>query len=199
MHLDRVRQDIHDFYLKLRMVDRLIETVEFERAYESAVDFRMLKAGIEELDVDIIKFFIILNRDPGELSLRELRRVAKHYNVPYWSRIDREELIKETTDQGLNSRTREVARQIDVLSDTGGDTTRDADRGNTPAGSATISRRIGIHLFAAESITGECSQRRERLSAGKHVGKHGFDGNKGSEGAEDSGESTCGPPILLES
>ncbi len=199
MHINRVREDVHDLYLKLRMLDRIIETEEFERAYEGAVDFRMLKDGIEELDVDIIKFFILLNRDPGELSIRELRKVARHYNVAFWSRLDREELIEETTNQGLNSRTREIARQIDVLSNSSKGPSQHADGRDALAGRATISRSIGIHIFSDAAATVECCRRRKSLSAGTHVGEHGDAGGDRAEGAEDTRDSPNGPQILLES
>ncbi len=151
MLLNRLKEDVHEFYLKLRMLDRILDTIEFERAYESAVDFRMLKLGIETLDVDIIKFFILLNRDPGELSLRELRRAARHYNVAFWSRLTKLELINEVTDAGLKCRTCEIARQIDLLSDPRTDKASNAYGGNSPTGGTVISLNVGIYSVSAEA------------------------------------------------
>lgn len=187
MPLNRMREDIHDFYLKLRMLDRIIETVEFERSYEYAVDFRMLKSGIETLDIDIIKFFILLNRDPGELSLRELRRAARHYNVAYWSRLTRNELIEEVTDAGQHSRTREVDRQIDILSNFSPDKTSDADRGDLSSGGAVISQRIGLYSMSPKAAAMASRLRREKISSGTHVGEHEIDGSRRSTGTEDIG------------
>ena len=134
MLLNRIQEDVHDFYLKLRMLDRLIDTIEFERAYETAVDYRMLKLGLEQLDMEIIKFFITLNRDPGELSHRELRRVAKHYNVPHWSRLSKPELIEEVTNAGQYAADREISRQVDLLSDSRKNKAFNADGGDPLAG-----------------------------------------------------------------
>lgn len=199
MLLNRMREDVHDFYLKLRMLDRIIETEEFERAYESAVDFRMLKVGIEQLDIDIIKFFILLNRDPGELSFRELRRAAKHYNVAFWSRLTKFELIKEVTDAGFNCRTCEIARQIDILSGFGEHQTSNANRRDTSPGGATLSCHLGLYSISADAARVARSLRCKSIGPGSHVGEHGSTGNKGPSGAEDSGERTNGPQILLES
>ncbi len=199
MLLNRMREDVHDFYLKLRMLDRMIESVEFERAYESAVDFRMLKLGMEELDIDIIKFFILLNRDPGELSGRELRRAARHYNVAFWSRLSKEELIDEVTNAGQHSRTREIARQVDLLSNPSEDTARDANGIHTSSGGATLSRRIGIYNLSADAARVASSLRCKSIGSREHVGEHDSDGSHRPEGAEDTGEVTNGPQILLES
>lgn len=198
MLLNRLREDVHEFYLKLRMLDRILETIEFERAYESAVDFRLLKLGIETLDIGIIKFFILLNRDPGELSLRELRRAARHYNVAFWSRLTKFELIDEVTDAGLNSRIREIARQIDFLSNASKDKTSDANRSHASSGRATISQHVGIYSVSAEAATVASRLRRKSISPGENVGKYETDRSDRTSGTEDTGERTNGPPILLE-
>ncbi len=199
MLLNRLREDVHEFYLKLRMLDRILETIEFERAYEIAVDFRILKLGIESLDVDLIKFFILLNRDPGELSLRELRRAARHYNVAFWSRLTKLELIKEVTDAGLNCRACEIARQIDLLSDSSGDQTPDANRRNPSSGVAVVSLHVGIYHLSADAARVASCLRRKSTGARTDVGEHDAHGNNRTPRAEDSGEVTNGPPILLES
>ncbi len=187
MLLNRLREDAHEFYLKLRMLDRILETIEFERAYEAAVDFRMLKLGIESLDVDIIKFFILLNRDPGELSLRELRRAARHYNIPFWSRLTKLELINEVTDARLNCRTCEIARQIDLLSNPVGNKAPDANRGNPLTGCATISCRLGLYYLSADAARVESRLRSKRIGAREHVDDLLNDGSNRAEGTEDSG------------
>lgn len=199
MLLNRMREDVHDFYLKLRMLDRIIETEEFERAYESAVDFRMLKLGIETLDIDIIKFFILLNRDPGELSFRELRRAARHYNVAFWSRLSKTELIDEVTNAGFNCRTREIDRQVDILFNSGGHQTPDAYGGDSLAGCAIVSQRVGLYSMSDAAARVASRLRREGTGNGEHVGEHGDARSPRTSGTEDTGEVTNGPSILLES
>lgn len=197
MLLNRMREDIHDFCLKLRMLDRILETQEFEEAYEAAVDFRMLKLGIENLDLDTIKFFISMNKDPEELSMRELRRVSRQYNIAFWSRLSREELLKEVIDAGQHSRAREIDRQVDILSDIGGDQTSDADGTNPLAGCAIVSRRIGLYSISADAATVASRIRRERLSARRDVAEHGDDGNHRTSGTEDTGQIIEGPSDVL--
>lgn len=199
MLLNRIQEDIHEFYLKMRMLDRLIETIEFERAYESAVDFRMLRLGIEQLDMDIIKFFITLNRDPGELSYRELRRVAKHYNVPHWSRLSKPELIEEVTNAGQYAADREISRQVDLLSNIGTDKARNADGSDPLAGRATISRHIGIYRCSSQAATMASCLRSKSIGTRRDVGEHDDDGSDRTPRAEDTREVTNGPPIVLES
>lgn len=198
MLLVNLREDIHDFYLNLRMLDRILETEEFERSYESAVDFRILKMGIEQLDIELIKFFILLNRDPGELSLRELRKAAKHYNVAFWSRLNKVELIGEVIDARQYCRTREIDRQIDLLSNPSKDQASDANRRDSSSRRCTVSRSFGIYHLSASATRVEISLRLEKARAREHVGEHGSDGCDGSERTEDTRDVTNGPQILLE-
>lgn len=198
MLLNRIREDVHEFYLKMRMLDRIVDTIEFERAYETAVDFRMLKLGIEQLDIEIIKFFIILNRDPGELSHRELRRIAKHYNVPHWSRLSKPELIDEVTHAGQYAADREISRQVDLLSNIGTNKARDADGRDPLAGRATISRHIGIYRCSAQAAAMASCLRSKSINSRRDVEKHDNVGSDRTSRTKDTGEVTNGPPILLE-
>ncbi len=198
MLLNRIREDVHEFYLKMRMLDRLIDTIEFERAYETAVDFRMLKLGLEELDMEIIKFFITLNRDPGELSHRELRRIAQHYNVPHWSRLSKPELIEEVTNAGQYAADREISRQVDLLSDARENKARNADGSDPLAGRATISRHIGIYRCSSQAAAMASCLRSKGIDPRRDVEEHVDVGSDRSKRTEDTREITNGPPNLLE-
>lgn len=90
---------IHNQILKLRSIERLLQSDKFEDAYGAAMgkDFEGLDWILKNLNFKQLKVWIFkINEGSLEtMSSRRLKELCKEQSVPYWSRLDRQEMIEE--------------------------------------------------------------------------------------------------------
>lgn len=151
--LQALQEEMHEFFLKIRILDRIFCSIEFERAFDEAVDFRLLKTAIENLDLDLVKFWITQNTDPAELPLRQLRKLAMLYNIPRWSRQDKSELIESVQNATGVRRRAIVTEQIETFSAASRNQSGHADRRDLFAQNSTVCGRFRLPGLCDEVIT----------------------------------------------
>ena len=91
--------------LRLRRLDRLIQSEEFEHVWcrigeeEKKIALRMIQSG----QYNTFKHWLEAQFDLGfkMYSIRDLRTLASRYHVRYYSRKTRAELIKALTEKGV--------------------------------------------------------------------------------------------------
>jgi len=90
---------IHNQILKLRSIERLLQSDKFEDAYGAATgeDFKELDTILKILNIKQLKLWIFkINEGSLEtMSSRRLKELCKEQSIPYWSRLDRIEMIEE--------------------------------------------------------------------------------------------------------
>lgn len=90
--------------LNLRAAQRILESPDFERAYKKATAAQYAALNVE-VPSSLKNWIAIVLDDPVELwSHRRLRRTASLWNIPNYSRMSKEELIKAIHDTGLAKR-----------------------------------------------------------------------------------------------
>ena len=91
--------NFHKKTLRMRAIDRILCTREFEDALERAGESEIISLHriLEQLDIPILQqwIFELLYGPMEHLSHRQLRELAKNMNVSRWSRLSKDELIEE--------------------------------------------------------------------------------------------------------
>lgn len=93
------RIKIHNQILKLRSIERILKSDSFEIAYKkaSSEDKKKLDWILKTQYLNNLRSWIFkINEQSLEtMSSRRLRELCKQYSVPYWSRLDKLEMIEE--------------------------------------------------------------------------------------------------------
>lgn len=90
---------IHNQVLRLRSLERALKSDPFEAAYNdaNAEEKKKLDWILKSLHLENLRKWISkINQQSLEtMSIRNLRELCKKYSVPYWSRLDKLEMIEE--------------------------------------------------------------------------------------------------------
>jgi len=93
------RIKIHNQILRLRSLERTLKSDLFESAYNDATaeERKKLDWILKSLHLENLRKWISkINQQSLEtMSIRSLRELCKEYSVPYWSRLDKLEMIEE--------------------------------------------------------------------------------------------------------
>ncbi len=93
--LIKLRKEFHNLTLKHRSIYSLITQQKFEALWTLASDIEQdeIKKEVNELNRQAIAGRIKALRDPGEISVDDLRERARKLKIKNYSRLDRVELI----------------------------------------------------------------------------------------------------------
>lgn len=96
--ISTVRKNVHNRLLRLRQLDRLVESDDFAKAYEAAdsgqcADIIVFLRDAKVLDLKYLVRKILRNDLPSK-SYGELRDLAIIEQVPNYSRMNKQELLK---------------------------------------------------------------------------------------------------------
>ena len=98
-NFDKVRRAALARGTDARALARLVEADAFAKAWSVATDAEREEVSVLLAGVDRIKAEAwmrqMLARDAETMPLRQLREMAKHAGVPYYSHKTREEILKE--------------------------------------------------------------------------------------------------------
>ena len=90
---------IHNQILKLRSIERFLKSNNFEAAFQDATEEQLKKLDwiLKNLNFEQLKIWAFkINEGSLEtMSGRKLKKLCKEHSVPYWSRLDRFEMIGE--------------------------------------------------------------------------------------------------------
>lgn len=90
---------IHNQVLRLRSLERALKSDPFEAAYSDATieEKKKLDWILKSLHLENLRMWIakINQQSIQTMSIRNLRELCKKYSVPYWSRLDKLEMIEE--------------------------------------------------------------------------------------------------------
>ena len=93
-----VREELHSAILKMRSLERMLESKEFEIAFKKATDeqVKTLQSMLKAQSVLAVRRWIrdLIEEPLGLRSYRALRDLAKNENVPRYSRLNRDQLIR---------------------------------------------------------------------------------------------------------
>lgn len=93
------RIKIHNQILRLRSLERTLKSDLFESAYSDATaeEKKKLDWILKSLHLENLRKWIFkINEQSIEtMSIRNLRELCKKQSIPYWSRLDRLEMIGE--------------------------------------------------------------------------------------------------------
>lgn len=90
-----VKINIHQRCLNFRALDRLVQSSEFEKAFQSDPHNVRLQFALQSGDIVWIQEWIesIITRELGEMNLRSLRRIAGQLFIPNYTTYTKDELI----------------------------------------------------------------------------------------------------------
>lgn len=98
MRLEEVRNDFHNQVLKLRAIERLLDSSDFEIAFRKATEPQrdVLQVMLKSQAVTCVRRWVqdLIEEPLGVKSFRTLRELAKRANVPRYSRLNRDQLIR---------------------------------------------------------------------------------------------------------
>lgn len=98
MKLEEVRNDFHNQVLKLRAIERLLDSSDFEIAFRKATEPQrdVLQVMLKSQAVTCVRRWVqdLIEEPLGVKSFRTLRELAKWANVPRYSRLNRDQLIR---------------------------------------------------------------------------------------------------------
>jgi hypothetical protein len=93
-----IRDDFHNQVLRMRSMERILESREFEQAFKKANEKQidLLHLTLMSHHVDAARQWIrdLIEEPLGLRSYRALRDLAKNENVPRYSRLNRDQLIR---------------------------------------------------------------------------------------------------------
>ncbi len=93
------RIKIHNQVLRLRSLERALKSDLFEVAYDDATveEKKKLDWILKSLHLENLRKWISkINQQSIEtMSIRSLRELCKKHSIPYWSRLDKLEMIEE--------------------------------------------------------------------------------------------------------
>jgi hypothetical protein len=99
--LNDLRCEIRDRTLAFRCIERIIATEQFEEAYRKAKPIckEEVEGFIKAGDRDKLECWVRkqLNAEYGEMTIRELRRIAQRFGVPLYNRLPKASLLSEIT------------------------------------------------------------------------------------------------------
>lgn len=108
MTLEKLKQTLEDRVRIARAMLYKLQNPEFEALYiaSTPAEITKLQSIINDSDTTRLSEWIHnhSSRDPGELSVRELRDVARQRNIPNYSRLDKYSLVRNIreTDPSQN-------------------------------------------------------------------------------------------------
>lgn len=99
VNLDEVRNDFHNQVLKMRSVERILDSKDFELAFKKANEHQLDMLSmilISMNNIGAVRQWIrdLIEEPLGLRSYRALRDLAKNENVPRYSRLNRDQLIR---------------------------------------------------------------------------------------------------------
>lgn len=98
MTIRELRSQFHSRTLEIRAIDRLLDTDKFSDAYNMASEQQQkdIESILKSDNCRLVRQWIldILSGPVKYWSFRRLRDAAKNENVPRYSRLDRDALIK---------------------------------------------------------------------------------------------------------
>ena len=93
-----IRSDFHNQLLKMRSIERTLDSREFEIAFRKATDHQrgVLDVMLKSQLATCVKRWVqdLIEEPLGVKSFRTLRELAKQANVPRYSRLNRDQLIR---------------------------------------------------------------------------------------------------------
>lgn len=92
-------EDLHNHILKLRSIERIVTSRSFERMYDSSTlnEQEEIERYITNRDRARIENWVERKRAAhyGEMSLMQLRVIARKLSIPYYSRLHKSTLLSE--------------------------------------------------------------------------------------------------------
>jgi hypothetical protein len=100
--LIKLREEVHNRVLKIRQIEHLVASARFGKAWDLADPDEQgaLKLMLANADAQAVNTWIsnFLHSDLGELSWRELMKLAKDRHIRKYSRLSKLDLIVEITE-----------------------------------------------------------------------------------------------------
>ena len=109
-----IKNDVHNRTLNFRALDRLVNSFEFEEAFNIDSNNEKVRIAIIEGNIEFIEKWInsTLTREIGELSIRKLRLLASELEVKYYTSLKRNELIQEILKAKNDNRIKETVSRV---------------------------------------------------------------------------------------
>lgn len=99
MNLSEAIEKIHDEFRRFRNLHRLLISYEFQQELEYREDLKELEDAIRKEDKDEIRKWIKKKgKEPEEMTMVELRRLASKLRIPYYSTYSHYELLRRVID-----------------------------------------------------------------------------------------------------
>lgn len=96
--VNEIRLDFHNQVLKLRAIERLLDSRDFEIAFRKATEPQrdVLQVMLKSQAVTCVKRWVqdLIDEPLALKSFRTLRELAKQANVSRYSRLNRDQLIR---------------------------------------------------------------------------------------------------------
>lgn len=89
-----MRERVEELFRLIRRIRYLVNSPEFAQVYAESKDKETFKKHLDDFNINGMRKWIEKQMELESLSYRQLRRIASMNLIPYYSQLNKEELIK---------------------------------------------------------------------------------------------------------